>query len=73
MQEQKDHVFVECALSLCISRDRVTEAWAKINKIRLSPGQDRTSFGSSSMTTGVFSMTEYGTFRVGANQAPNPA
>ena len=39
VEEEHDHVFLECPLSLCKSRDRVTDAWARVKKVRRSPDE----------------------------------
>ena len=44
VEEEHDHVFLDCPLSLYRSRDRVTDAWARMKKNRRSPNKHRYIF-----------------------------
>ena len=44
VEEEHDHVFLECPLAMCRLRDRITDAWARIKKVRRSPDERRYIF-----------------------------
>ena len=44
VEEEQDAVFLECPLRLCRSRDRITDAWAKVQKVKRSPDGHRYIF-----------------------------
>ena len=44
VEEEQDAVLLECPLRLCHSRDRITDAWAKVEKVKRSPDEHRCIF-----------------------------
>ena len=44
VEEEQDAVFLECPLRLCRSRDHITDAWAKVEKVKRSPDEHRYIF-----------------------------
>ena len=44
VEEEQDAVFLECPLRLCRSRDGITDAWAKVQKVKRSPDGHRYIF-----------------------------
>ena len=44
VEEEQDAVFLECPLRPCPSRDRLTDAWATVEKVKRSPDEHRYIF-----------------------------